>query len=454
MRSVSTAFDDNPTVTVCDALMGSGKTEAAITYINEHPEKKFIYITPYLSEAERIKKGCPEAHFAEPSNKIPDANFRKVNHSALLINEGRNIASTHSAFRRYNKEMLDDIKRQNYTLIIDESLDVLCELPYKEKDISYLEELGCVKKTDTTYYIDSSCREYEGELFRGFIDAVKTRDILWSKTGNQALYCWLLPVGFIKAFREVIVMTYLFEGQEMSCYLQMNGLHYEKIGVRREPDGTYRFGNYQEYIPDYVKSLPDKIHFLEHPKLDHIGDDRFALSMSWFKKEPDLVKQLKNNVLNVFMNIWKDEAPSGDRMWGTFKEGEHKIRGRGYSKRYVVFNARATNEYSNRTHLAYVANVFVNAGHRNLFKQHGVDLNEDLYALSFLIQWIWRSAIRNGKDIYLYIPSSRMRTLLTEWINVVSKGGDAGWISAKNVCTEESYALLQTPATIAGITSQ
>ena len=31
-------------IKVCDAIMGAGKTEAAITYMNEHKEKKFIYV--------------------------------------------------------------------------------------------------------------------------------------------------------------------------------------------------------------------------------------------------------------------------------------------------------------------------------------------------------------------------------------------------------------------------
>ena len=33
-------------VRVCDAVMGTGKSSAAITYINEHPKEKFIYIFP------------------------------------------------------------------------------------------------------------------------------------------------------------------------------------------------------------------------------------------------------------------------------------------------------------------------------------------------------------------------------------------------------------------------
>ena len=44
-------------------------------------------------------------------------------------------------------------------------------------------------------------------------------------------------------------------------------------------------------------------------------------------------------------------------------------------------------------------------------------MDEDLFALSEMLQFIWRSAIREGKDIHLYIPSSRMRGLLETWLD-------------------------------------
>ena len=44
------------------------------------------------------------------------------------------------------------------------------------------------------------------------------------------------------------------------------------------------------------------------------------------------------------------------------------------------------------------------------------------YSLSVLIQWIWRSAIRDGEEIWIYIPVQRMRELLEQWIDEVSSG--------------------------------
>jgi CRISPR/Cas system-associated endonuclease/helicase Cas3 len=35
-------------IKVCDAIMGAGKTEAAVNYMNLHSNDKFIFITPFL----------------------------------------------------------------------------------------------------------------------------------------------------------------------------------------------------------------------------------------------------------------------------------------------------------------------------------------------------------------------------------------------------------------------
>ncbi len=47
-----------------------------------------------------------------------------------------------------------------------------------------------------------------------------------------------------------------------------------------------------------------------------------------------------------------------------------------------------------------------------------------MYALSILVQWIFRSAIRNGREIWVYVPSARMRYLLTRWIENLAEGKD------------------------------
>ena len=80
-------------------------------------------------------------------------------------------------------------------------------------------------------------------------------------------------------------------------------------------------------------------------------------------------------------------------------------------------NARATNEYKHKKNLAYCINVFNNPVLNSFFINKGVTIDEDTYALSELIQWVFRSQLRDNKPINIYIPSERMRNLFIDWLN-------------------------------------
>ena len=131
-----------------------------------------------------------------------------------------------------------------------------------------------------------------------------------------------------------------------------------------------------------------------------------------------IFKQLQNNVSNFFRHIRNDS--SKDNLWTTFKDYKGSISGKGYTKGFLPINMRATNLYKERTSLAYLVNIFFHPIINGFFQDHGVTVDEDGYALSEMLQWIWRSAIREGKEIWIYIPSSRMRKLLENWIEDVS----------------------------------
>ena len=72
--------------------------------------------------------------------------------------------------------------------------------------------------------------------------------------------------------------------------------------------------------------------------------------------------------------------------------------------------------FRSKTSLAYVANIFMNPIVKNYFRINGIEIDEERYALSEMIQWVWRSAIRGGKPISIYVPSKRMRELLISWL--------------------------------------
>ena len=54
--------------------------------------------------------------------------------------------------------------------------------------------------------------------------------------------------------------------------------------------------------------------------------------------------------MNCIQNVWRD-VPAEQKMWGVYKGDFQKLKGKGYTKAYVVFNARATNEFRGKDHL-------------------------------------------------------------------------------------------------------
>lgn len=395
--------------------MGSGKTESAINKMNSDTTNKYIYITPYLDEVERIKTRCSKREFISPQNK----GSGKLDSLHYNLGHGKNIASTHALFKSYNEYTLELIKNGNYKLILDEVFDVVEKINIHKKDLNMLintKTMQVKKDTRQVIWLDN---EYDGD-FNILMDMVKTNNVILYKDN---LLLWTFPIEVFKAFKEVIILTYLFDAQIQKYYYDMNQIDITYIGTHKD-NNTFIFTNKPE-IPEYTKTLINKVHILYDDKLNLIGDYDYSLSVSWFEREKKvrqkpLIKKLKNNIQNVFTNKFK--SVSQYNMWTTYKDYKHLLSGKGYTSGFLSYNIRSTNEYRDKTHLAYCANVYFNPYLKNYFLDHGVEVKEDKFALSEFIQWIWRSAIRDGKEIWIYIPSKRMRTLLQDWLNSLSKG--------------------------------
>lgn len=406
---------------VCDALMGQGKSSAAIRYMNEHPDKKFIYISPYLDESTRIKNGCPALDFTEP-NRLSEYNGSKLEHTFALIKEGRNIATTHQAFKNYTEETLQAIRCHHYTMIIDESLDILETCNIDEGDMELLLDANYISFDGTRYQMEKS--DYTGRAFKEIFWYLKARHItkIESQGEGRKLFYWILSPELLMAFDNVFILTYLFEGQSLHSFMKIYDIDYKSIGVRKDGD-EYEFCDEPGNKPEYAYHIRDMIEIVDDEKLNSIGDDETALSKSWFQKnQGTAVKQLKDNIYNVFRHVWHD-SEAGNRMWSTFKTSKEALKGKGYTNGFGVLNLKSSNKYRNRKYLVYACNIYMNVAEKTFYEKNGIRVNDEQYALSIMLQWIWRSAIRDGQKIYIYLPSSRMRRILNDWMNNLTKGG-------------------------------
>lgn len=398
----------NCNVKVIDMVMGSGKTSAAINYINQSDDEneKFLYITPFLSEIERIKEKCCQKKF-----KSPEVFGTKLNGIKYLIEKGENIVSTHALFQSFDKEIVDMCRSQNYTLIMDEVTNVIEPYSISKQDFDTLiNKYAYVEKDTNLIKWRDEAKDYDGK----FTDEKRLCEFNCLAYYGQSVMMWLFPIDVFNAFRNVYILTYLFKAQMQCYYYDFYKLPYKYVYVKGDNVDNYQFTD--EPINERKHNYRELIHICDNDKLNMIGDRNSDLSMNWYyrNKENIVMKQLKNNLYNYFNNI--RQTKSKLNLWTTYKDYKPYLQGKGYSKSYLSHNARATNEYKDRISVAYPINRFMNTYIKQFFEVNNVMVNEDGFATSEMLQFIWRSAIREGKEIWLYIPSIRMRTLLEKWI--------------------------------------
>lgn len=396
-------------IKIVDQMMGSGKTSAAINYINNSTDEHFIVITPYLEEIERYKSKCPTMHFKEP---VYDGGT-KLQSIKKLIRNGENIVSTHALFHKFDEEVINLCRVLGYTLIMDEVAEVVENFTISKDDINNLLDRYCVFNEETgllTWREDQ--QDYEGK----FSDVKNLCNLGSLARYRENMLVWLFPVEVFKAFENVYVLTYMFNAQLQRYYYDYYGIEYDFVSVRVSGEKTYTFIKSSAPVGYSGIRYRGLVNILDNEKLNRIGDGKYDLSVAWFKKNRNtaVMQKLKNNTQNFFTHIRNSRGD--ENLWTTFKEARFSLKGKGYTKGFLAINARATNQYRDRTNIAYLANRFVNPVLIQFFIDHGVEVDEDGFALSEMIQFIWRSAVRDGKEIWVYVPSRRMRNLLKDWL--------------------------------------
>lgn len=397
---------------VIDSIMGSGKTTSAINYINSLPDDyHFIYVAPYLSEVTRIIKACWGKNVSQPFYE----EGRKLNGLYSLLEEGKNVVTTHQLFSALGDRGIEAIKSYGYICFIDETLD--CVNSYDGDDELNTYDTAGILKAYADVDEETGLVKWRDQNYRGrFTQEKELADNDELAYYNDNVFIRIFPLKVLTCFKELYVLTYLFDGSFMSCYYKYFGIEYTNLYITGDNPSNFTFTGDKAEESKVRKNYKKLIKILHNDKMNAIGDSKYSLSYSWYSRESNNadIERLKGNLHNYFQNISK--AKSSKCLWAAFKQSRGKLSGMGYSKGYIVPNTRAKNDYASRDVVAYVVNRFVNTNIMNFFRGKGIEPDEDLFALSEMIQCIWRSAIRNDEPITLYIPSKRMRGLLENWI--------------------------------------
>lgn len=178
-----------------------------------------------------------------------------------------------------------------------------------------------------------------------------------------------------------------------------------------------------DYFDDvnYYQRISDKDYLLLKNNLNIVGlelfKDKFCelnknnnfLSKSWFNNNDN--KQIKNMLVNFFRHYCEDK--SSLNLWTTFIKNKDCLKGKGYTKGFVKID-NYEKQY-NQIYVAFVANIYLNSFSQLDTKQN--KLNNNKYALSILLKWIINTIDYENNKIKLFIPSSRMKNLLCNFLN-------------------------------------
>ena len=223
----------------------------------------------------------------------------------------------------------------------------------------------------------------------------------------------IMPADIFKAMPNLIIMTFLFEASHLCSYMRMHGMLWQKAYICDE-----RLCLGEADLSEKKRELKTLLSLYDG-KYNQCGEERRALSATFWDSSQNVAQkyQVVKNIRSFFLTFC--HASVTQCMWAVFKErsksNSHMVKG--FKKAFVPFNAKATNEYGDRTYLAYAVNVYDNPMILAWFHDHGQSPDGKLFALFAMIQWIWRSAVRNGLEIRLYLPSKRMRKILLAWLN-------------------------------------
>jgi len=414
-------------INVMSAMMGSGKTTKLIDYISKLPmDSKIMYITPLLSECHRIagtycleadeqqkpvvarvyEDGGVEYDYSDPTWVLNKRRFRhpvlssggsKLDTLAVQVENGCNITSTHALFRNVNSKVIEMLKKQEYILVLDEVLSV-----YEEFDDLKAEEVAALMSSGVLYLDDDKITlRFSKERFPSdhtrYNDIADLCDVGQLCLIDGKVVIWEFPVEALKVFKEVHIATYLFEGSPMCAYLTTYGFDVD----------IQHFGNSPREIHHLVEIVTDK-------KMNNVGVPRAALSQSDLCVRKTSVEEVRKN-LRTFFNKYK--VKHEHRLWTTYKSAARSISGGKYAQSWLFCGAKATNDWRNTSHVAYLVNIHLRPMLVKLMATKGYDIDQDIYALSEMVQFLWRSRIRSGEKVVIYVPSSRMRTLLINWLN-------------------------------------
>jgi hypothetical protein len=415
------AFQDpTPPLTIVDYPCGLGKTNALLSILEARPDLLVLVVVQTLSEVDRIISSVPKGRIYAPEG--PGSLHRtKGEQLEPLVHAGRSIVITHNLYERAGI-LANQGAFSSYQVIIDEVPNavsvsdlVLDPVSFKEFyiDPGYfsLREGGLVVMT---YKGDDEEARLKQALDERLISNIRSGRLYYD---GKKHFIQTIPTSLFTHADSVTVLTFLSEGSLFLKFLEKHQIDYRVLRSSkcnqefqqraRENLKIHRMPSLDKMSFGYSKQTSYKA------KSKEVRSIRNALKNL---KQRDLAGvDLKNLIITCAKQNWFHRSGSS---YNEAKPSLFSIDSRMFKgANWLPNTTRGTNDYLHCTHAIYLYEQNANPILLNWLNANDAQFKSD-YSLTEMVQWIWRTRLRRGEPVHVYMPSKRMRGLLQAWLTL------------------------------------
>lgn len=422
-------------VEILDSIMGSNKTNGILKWMDKNPDQKYLYISPLLSEVDsnsRLQKDLKYITFEYPEVDIESGVENKSDDLLLKLQNNVNISATHSLYLSMTEEHLNEIERRGYIVVIDEELGVIESFDkYSVDDLKYL-----ISKKDIEISSEDGTITWIGDdlgvnnKYRYFQILCNSKSVYATKR-KDTMMVTQLPIRLLTCAKRVIIMTYMFKGNILDCFLKL-----KRVKTKRFTEVETTVVKKEDIIK-LITLIPPTTEVskvgMSASKYGKQGSNECKVVADYIRNVCRQHGATTIDVMYTFPKVLvKSDRKNGKQIRPkSFIEyklpvlGEDGVqltdnKGKPVTTTHPCWihaSCRATNKYSFKWCLIHCYDRYPNAIVETYLQDYDCMPERNVFAVSEICQWVWRSRIRNSEPIVLAIGSKRMYNLFLNWLN-------------------------------------
>lgn len=403
-------------ITIIDRPCGFGKSTSLIKEVSGNASQPYLIIVPRLTEVKRFIDEIPHAYSPDEDSGISST---KMGSLIDLLQNKCTVVTTHAQFKFIKKF---DYLLSDYVVVIDEVPEPVEQLEtyFNSGEWKrYILDKGLVEVHPETSELSVTEAWYEERKFytqedfkmKGtvahFMYTVETEDVYHVTDTYFAVH---MPLESFTKPKHVKILTFMFEGTKLEMFFKKLNLSYHIEKVQSEHD---EFKAKTKELLTLVKPQRGKEINCSYNKMtqrsaaerDKAKTYLGSLRTKYITRQSDFTT---DDVLVVCAKDAWDKT-------GNVRSAIHASSGMS-SSTWLPSITRGTNDFADRTVMIYLHQENMNV---QLANHLGMNNAESKYhhAISEFLQVLYRTAIRRGKPVTLFLPDKKMLGYLERWLS-------------------------------------